>query len=714
MSTPASQFGQLLGLVDVNQTMTSFNKDDRLNIAEVCCDMVCGGRAHGVKEKVPLGTLGRVDKAIWDAEVSVVNGTIQVFHNQVRVTSHKVTGVSVFTAIPGTNGKLVYIGKCQEHKKRMAVVLQLSSDREAQILKSRHQELQVDGPESRHMSNLYQVSADPSIPPPDYEDLTPPPLLPPWQNLPPPTSPKQNILSTWQHVLPPHPQQRLPASLPLPSGDLPPPPLPSPRQRVLPPPPPSPESLVFEQALPPIPAAREHIYDQVNLSIPQEPIYATIDPSLPTPPHQQQPGDDNYYSQPVHDINQYENPQGGSSTGLPPPLPLRQGSSGSDQDSNCDVYDWPSDDGREESPQENYYTALGIDIREAEQIYMTTSMNEEQQERGMQEKGDHKRQKRQKQRKKEEDKYNEEKEDTEEEDDDEEEEEEDQEEFETTLEEDISAFLKDEYKFKTTIWRIREATHSLTRELQHLLRGTETLADIQNDMYVELYEGYKSPSKIAQVFISRKDQLERYKYYLMKSPQINKLTEAQPEEVKKMFPKLKENIRSSWKRLYFYCKSLEKMLATAPPDDVQVVQEAVDMLRELTRQGDSGIMMEAVKGTPFNLHDYAPLLLHSSFDIRSSSIRQRKGDYRVLLFAMMLVVTVPREDKFEYQEFIPTENLRVVSSKRDTRRTFVLEAKLGQGGKRMYGFRAPSDEAKDVWVMMINRAIKGTINKMKI
>lgn len=607
MESPSSYVGLLLGLVEVKCTMADMSREQRLDLTKTCHDVVCS------RDRVKAaghGVLGQVEKNNASVEIFLDKETIQVFIGKILITKHKVVSVSVLNAIRGTQGKLVFIGRCQLAKQRLAVVLNFVSEKQAQEFIQNYQMVKANSIETLP-SNSKPIrplpippGKKPAIPPPDYEEIMP-------------ATPRGQIYEDVDST-PSRPPSHSMAKRPLPEIPRPSPPAPK-----------------------------------------YEAPYRSLPPPIP---------------------ERYENPE--ELVKSLPPTRFR-----SFADPNVDVYNWSDDELSYEEVGEQYYESIGIDVKDAEQIYMSTSLIKEEEEEPQQQapyEESHKEEQKQQEKKQAEV---------------------EEEEPETTLEEDIDSFLRDEYKFKSTFWRIREAIFSLSRELQILLRGTEMLADIQNDMYVELHEGCKSPSRIAQVFISRKAQLERYKYYLLNSPKISRLIEAQPEGVKQMFPRLQEDVRSSWKRLYFYSKSMEKMLATAPLQDAPIIQEALHMLRDLTRQADSGILMDAVKGAPFKLHDLAPLFLHSSFHIKSSSLEKRKTDYRVLLFAELLVVTVPRVDNYEYVDFIPTRRLRVLPTKDE--RAFVLETMYpGEREPRSYGFRAPSVESKQVWIKMMKQILR--------
>lgn len=317
-----------------------------------------------------------------------------------------------------------------------------------------------------------------------------------------------------------------------------------------------------------------------------------------------------------------------------------------------DVDNWSDNEEQQDQNVDKYYLTLGIDQEEAEKLYMTTYEMEADEEDPT---ADH--------------------------------------DNTTTLEEDIQAFIKDEFNFKNVIWRIREAKPMLSPDLQHFLKGTETLADIHNDMYIELYDGYKSCSKMAQVFLSRIDQMERYKYYLLNSPKILNLIQKEPEEVKKRFPRLTEDIKSSWKRLQFYQRSLEKMMAVAPQNEKPALDKVLTLLKDLNRQGDSGIIMEGVKEAPFSIYDHAPLLLHSSFLVRNVALKDLKSPCHLMLFPKVLIITEPKDDGYHFLFRLFLRSLQLLPSKHDKERSFVLKTKNGV----TFGVKATTEEKMHVW-----------------
>lgn len=254
----------------------------------------------------------------------------------------------------------------------------------------------------------------------------------------------------------------------------------------------------------------------------------------------------------------------------------------------------------------------------------------------------------------------------------------------------------------------------LNPELQHLLRVTEALATTHNDMYIDLHEGYRSCSKIANAFIARKDKLDHYIYYLMNAPKINTCIKNMPEENTLLLPTLQEDLRTSWKRLHFYLMSLEKILGSAPQGDKEALKVVVEMLRDMNLQADSCILLDGVKECPFELLLYCPLILHNAFKIKGPLTIRTRPNYRVLLFAEIIVVTVPKNDQYEYQEHLPMNQVKFIAASYFTSTDFDLEIMSGgQKRNKRYTFRAPSPEARDVWVETITRLLRANAEKIK-
>lgn len=277
---------------------------------------------------------------------------------------------------------------------------------------------------------------------------------------------------------------------------------------------------------------------------------------------------------------------------------------------------------------------------------------------------------------------------------------------------DINKLLVDEHRYLTTIGEISEARKILNPRLQGLLQGVDKLVDVHHNMYTELYAGYHSCSKVAQVFLSRKDDLAPYSYYLMNAPAIGKELQALQEGVTAQYPNLKTNIMTSWKRLNFYFLSLENLLENAPAEEAKVVEQAVEMFKEMSRKGDSGILMDAVKGAPFSLHTLSPLLLHSIFSVKLAN--RNKGDCRVLLFCEMIILTIPKKDHCEYVDHLPTNQLQWGAADDDCDTQFTLE--MIRGGKKKnkrYTFRSPTVAIKDAWISKITELLNKHADEIK-
>ncbi|MPC19763.1 hypothetical protein E2C01_012689 [Portunus trituberculatus] len=133
----------------------------------------------------------------------------------------------------------------------------------------------------------------------------------------------------------------------------------------------------------------------------------------------------------------------------------------------------------------------------------------------------------------------------------------------------------------------------------------------------------------------------------MNAPKVASQLEQQTEEILKQHPTLELDIKSSWKRIHFYFMTFEKIAKIVPVDEQDLVQKVVDLLREIYRQGDSGILIDAVNGAP---------------------------------------------------------QLNLIAQSDSDKETFILE--LVQGGNkknRKYTFRPRQPEAKAAWVTEISR-----------
>ncbi|XP_027230089.2 uncharacterized protein [Penaeus vannamei] len=274
----------------------------------------------------------------------------------------------------------------------------------------------------------------------------------------------------------------------------------------------------------------------------------------------------------------------------------------------------------------------------------------------------------------------------------------------------INYFLTHEYNYLTSLSYIT-AARTLSPELQPLLRGVDTLEELHHDLYRELYSSCQSYSSIAQTLLSRREQLESYKYHIMNGPLIYAALAKVPETKLKDHPNLKDSLRISWKRLHFYFMSLEEFLASAPEGDRGVMQEAVAMLRELHALGDSAILIDGVKGTPFDLHIKGPLLLHGSFKIKGPEM-QRK-DYRALLFAEMLVITLPEGWTSRYQCSLRIDQLIPISQKSDSVSSFTVQVSDGGGKGKLYVFTARDEKTKEKWFNEITKLAAKIADEVK-
>lgn len=280
----------------------------------------------------------------------------------------------------------------------------------------------------------------------------------------------------------------------------------------------------------------------------------------------------------------------------------------------------------------------------------------------------------------------------------------------SSQEDPVIYFLRNEYNYLNSL-RCITAARTLSPELHPLLSGVGALEQLHSDLYKELHSSYHSYSSIAQTFLSRRKQLESYKYHLMNGPLIIEALAKVPESDLRDHPDLKEALRTSWKRPHFYFMNLESFLSSVPEDDRGVLQEAVTMLKELNRLGDSGIIIDGVKGSPFDLHIKAPLLLHSSFKIRGPGM-QRK-DYRVLLFVEMLVITLPEGRSYRYQCNLRMDQLLPIAQKPESAASFAVQVRDGGKKEKIYVFTAPNENAKRKWDDEIKRLTNDIANEVK-
>ncbi|XP_045112900.1 mucin-2-like isoform X2 [Portunus trituberculatus] len=274
-----------------------------------------------------------------------------------------------------------------------------------------------------------------------------------------------------------------------------------------------------------------------------------------------------------------------------------------------------------------------------------------------------------------------------------------------SLEQELTSLLENERQYLDTLQRVIEARETLTSELQDLLRGYDILFNFHDDMYQNLCQEFPSSSGIAWVFLSHKEELDQYRYCIMNAPKVASQLEQQTEEILKQHPTLELDIKSSWKRIHFYFMTFEKIAKIVPVDEQDLVQKVVDLLREIYRQGDSGILIDAVNGAPFSLHTLGTLVLHNLFTIKDpSGMLGNKTKYNVLLFEEMIVIVLPKKEKYQYKDHFPLRQLNLIAQSDSDKETFILE--LVQGGNkknRKYTFRPRQPEAKAAWVTEISR-----------
>ena len=274
-----------------------------------------------------------------------------------------------------------------------------------------------------------------------------------------------------------------------------------------------------------------------------------------------------------------------------------------------------------------------------------------------------------------------------------------------SVEQELCNFLENEYQYLNTLVRIKEARKVLTSELQSFLKRSDRLVDFHYELYHDLHQQFPSSSGMAQVFLSHKEELDQYRYYLMDAPQVASHLGKQPDGVVKQHPTLEADIKSSWKRLHFYFMTFERLVKIVPTEEQQLLQKVVDLLRETNRQGDSGILIDAIRGAPFSLHTLGMLVLYGLFTIKDSSgVLSSRLKYHVLLFEEMMVVVLPKKEKYQYKDHFPVRQLNLLTQLNSDDATFILE--LVQGGnkkKRKYTFRPRQQEVKDVWVAEMSR-----------
>lgn len=274
----------------------------------------------------------------------------------------------------------------------------------------------------------------------------------------------------------------------------------------------------------------------------------------------------------------------------------------------------------------------------------------------------------------------------------------------SSMEHELSILLENEHQYLDTLGRITDARSVVKPELQNLLRRNESLADFHRNLFRDLHQEFPSCSGVARVFLSRKEDLEQYRYYLMNAPLVLRQLGQQREEVKSQYPTLEADLKSSWKRLHYYFMTFDKLAKIVSPEEQPLVQEVVDLLRDMNRQGDSAILIDGVSGAPFSLHTLGSLLLHGLFVIKDSSgVLKAKAKHHVLLFEEMMVITLPKKETYHYKDHLPIRQLYLRQADSDET-TFVLDFMQGGNKKnRRFTFKCRQQESKDAWVNEISR-----------
>ncbi|XP_068211539.1 uncharacterized protein [Palaemon carinicauda] len=270
-----------------------------------------------------------------------------------------------------------------------------------------------------------------------------------------------------------------------------------------------------------------------------------------------------------------------------------------------------------------------------------------------------------------------------------------------SLETVINRFLMNEYAYVETLERICIARKSVPPKLQNLLRGAETLFEIHVSMYKDLYANRDLCSKIAGVFIAYREKLQFYKYYMLNSPEISILIVDLPDTVKANHPLLIEDVKNSWKRIHYYYMSLEIMMSLSKEEEMSSVNESIDLMKHLNMEADSGILIDCIKNTPYNLHLKAPVLLRSSFKISGPGLKWNSIFY-VLLFSELIVITSPKGNHYVYQMDIYIQQTNFIDTRQDNK--FQLEVDRGSNkGKVNYTFKSYEEGVKKAWVEEIEK-----------
>lgn len=230
------------------------------------------------------------------------------------------------------------------------------------------------------------------------------------------------------------------------------------------------------------------------------------------------------------------------------------------------------------------------------------------------------------------------------------------------------------------------------------------MADFHEQLYRGLKQEFPSCSGFVRVFLSCKEDLEQYRYYLMNAPHVVRQLSQQTEEVKRQHPTLEADLKSSWKRLHYYFMTFDKIAEIVSAEEKLLVQELVDLLRDMNRQGDLAILIDGVSEAPFNLHTLGTLFLHGLFSIKDSSgILKTKAKHHVLLFEEMLVITLPKKERYQYKDHLPIRQLHLRQGN-GKEATFVLDFVQGGNKKnRRFTFKSRQQEVADAWQKEITR-----------
>lgn len=284
----------------------------------------------------------------------------------------------------------------------------------------------------------------------------------------------------------------------------------------------------------------------------------------------------------------------------------------------------------------------------------------------------------------------------------------------SSLEYELYSFIENERQYLDILRRTIEARKVVKSELQNLLRLSESLACLHESLLQDLQQEFPSCLGVARAFLSRKEELEQYRYYLMNAPKVVHQLPKQTEEVKRQHPTLEADLKSSWKRLHFYFMTFDKLAKIAPAEEQSLVQQVVDLLQDMNRQGDSAILIDGISGAPFNLHTLGSLLLHGLFTIKDSSgILKTRVKHQVLLFEEMIVITLPKKESHQFKDQFPIRQLNIRQPNSDER-TFILEFLQGGNKKsRILTFKSKEKEIKDEWEKQISRLHMEYANEVK-